>query len=88
MLEVHGRAGQFATNKFQGCVWTLELSPLTSSLRRTTVCHFACYVFGRNQPDALVDGNNKEWGAPGKCFVIRHHGIRIRCQDTEENVKP
>lgn len=37
-------------------------SALTSSLRRTTVCHFACYVFGRNQPDALVDGNNKERG--------------------------
>lgn len=24
----------------------------------------------------------------GKCFVITYHGIRIRCKDVEENVKP
>lgn len=61
-----------------------ELLPGESAIL-STIC---TKLFGRNQTDIFANENNREGELPTGDFVITDQSIRIRCQDTEENVDP
>lgn len=61
-----------------------ELLPGESAIL-STIC---TKPFGRNQTDIFANENNREGEFPTEDFVITDQSIRIRCQDTEENVEP
>lgn len=61
-----------------------ELLPVESAIL-STIC---TKLLRRNQADTFVNENNREWEIPTEDFIIRDQSIRIRCQDTEENVEP